>query len=264
MPTTRSQSRTRRRRRTSTTTASAVVAATKKAREPSLCRPAKKSKKQQQQVAAAAASKRRKHKVEDETMASHYSKLMESIDNGKRYWYDLPPKYKKDVAFALCCRHSKKTKWDTTCLYFHVALQAVTDKERLYREWACVYPQDLHYDSYYLWRMAPEQVKSDRQLMKYVVNIHPDLFWVISLNLKDDETFLQELLEQNVTTLSFFYENIFHKFPQFLEIRWIQKYCHNLGNEESSSLSYTGVQIPKQYWEDLDFVRNTWCAAGGP
>ncbi|KAG7370591.1 hypothetical protein IV203_019161 [Nitzschia inconspicua] len=184
MPTTRSQSKTRRRRRTSTTTASAVVAATKKATEPSPCRPAKKSKKQQQQqAAAAAASKRRKLKVEDEKMASHESKLMDSIDNGKLRWCDLPEKYKKDVEFALCCRHSKKTKWDTTRFYFHEALQAVTDKERLFREWACVYPQDLQHESY-LWAEVPEQVKSDRKLMKIIVNIHPDLFWVISQNLK--------------------------------------------------------------------------------
>ncbi|KAG7344195.1 protein of unknown function DUF4116 containing protein [Nitzschia inconspicua] len=255
MPTTRSQSRTSRHATTTTTTTATASAATKKARIPCHRRPAKKSKKQPQQAAAAAAKRRK-------------LKLMESIDNGKLRWYDLPSKYKKDVEFALCCRHSKKTKWEKTRLYFRAALQVVTDKERLYREWAFAYPEDLRHDPFLwgdsnLWEEAPQQVKSDRQFMKYVVNIYPHLFWVISQNLKDDETFLQELLEQNVATLTFFPESIFRKFTQFLEIRWIRKYCHNVGNEEPLSLSYAGVQIPNEYWQDLDFVRNTWFAAGG-
>ncbi|KAG7344522.1 protein of unknown function DUF4116 containing protein [Nitzschia inconspicua] len=188
---------------------------------------------------------------------------LELIKDGTVCWESLPEKFKSDVEFALASRE----QWVTDDVDFATALEVVTDTERLFREWACVYPEELQYDGTYLWGQAPEQIMSDRKLMKDALPISPYAFEYISQSLMDDETFLQEVVKENMLLLGLFSEDIFVKFPNFLTIAWIRGYW-DAGGDDYLFRSYKMKChlcdcIPINRWKDRDFVLNTWFAAGG-
>ncbi|KAG7370581.1 protein of unknown function DUF4116 containing protein [Nitzschia inconspicua] len=187
---------------------------------------------------------------------------LELIKDGTVCWDSLPEKFKSDVEFALASREQWENGKVETCADFATAFEVVTDKERLFREYACVYPDDFQYDKAYLWGQAPEQIMSDRKLMKNALPISPYAFAYISQSLKDDETFLQEVVKNDLLLLGLFSEDIFVKFPNFLAIDWIRGYW-DAGGDDSLMNSHLYDYIPKHYWQDRDFVLNTWFAAGG-
>ncbi|KAG7362894.1 protein of unknown function DUF4116 containing protein [Nitzschia inconspicua] len=203
--------------------------------------------------------------------------LLELIKDGTISWESLPENFKSDVEFALCAR--KCTTVESDCdsfssplpphaISFPTVLKAVTDKERLWREWGCIHPEEAHIKGRLLWGEAPEQVMSDRRLMMEVIPIAAHVFEYISRSLKDDEAFLQELVKEKPVLLGVFSKDIFLMFPNFLTIEWIRDYWDE-GGDQDLKQSY-GMEnklqdcIPEQYWQDRDFVLNTWVAGGGP
>jgi hypothetical protein len=143
--------------------------------------------------------------------------------------------------------------------HFELILDAVADKETLWREWACNHPKDVHRDA---WRKAPTNIMSDPQLM--LKAIPKSLHVMASLHslLWENQEFLTSILERNIFALREVSAATLERLPSLIRIDLTLAFM-----EEEEDLDIgNGLNcafLPDRYWQDRDFVLKVWLKNGG-
>lgn len=184
--------------------------------------------------------------------------LLEGIQKKMLSWSSLPSVHKKKYDLGLSALTVSNASFDKV-------LDKVTDKVRLWKEWACLNPHDYYVD----WIDAPEEILSDRELMLAVISKDASVIQYIGDALKHDLDFLESALEHNIECLGEIPHNVFRRFPFIMTVERIgefKKSAEKLTNEkndfsEAGKAHNIRSRVPDEYWSDRAFVLN-WLRLG--
>ena len=189
------------------------------------------------------------------------STLKKGLEQGLFGWERLPRKHKKNVELALCAK-----KKDT----FGTMVNAVTDKAKLWTEWACKEPEVVLIDQARWqsnispvarrrqWQSAPESIMSNRELMLETIKLDFVVIKFIHQSLAEDLDFLTDALEKNILGLAYLPQDSVTRFPEIISLDRINKYHAVEGQKDKKALR---LLVPHQHWADRSFVIG-WLTSG--
>jgi hypothetical protein len=187
--------------------------------------------------------------------------VKKAVSDGSMKWKDMPTKYKKDTDLALAALE-RELGGKGTKTSLSVVLKKVTDKEKLWLEWACVHPECL--DNAAIWRSAPQSVTLNREVMRKVVTMDRRVYEYLDPVFKDDVDFLTSILNGNINVMHEIRTETFRRFPSLLNKNFISKIMKIERNRNwSSSDAEFYTKIPTEMWNDRDFFLNQWIRGGG-
>ena len=151
----------------------------------------------------------------DKTITGNSELPKDAITKGSIEWKYLPIEFRRDVDFALCARqHGRASE-------FQNVVSVVDDKERLWREWACEDPDNLHLE---LWRDAPDTIRLDPAIMLKTVIHDADVIPYVHPSLLQNEEFLKSVLDHKIEALCLLPTDTFERFPWLLGVDVMKRF----------------------------------------
>lgn len=186
------------------------------------------------------------------TVKNNRACLLEGIKKDLLLWEHLPQDCQSDTEFALAARDNENTR-------FFEVLRTVTDKDTLWLEWACKFPErtDLYYDWILFETGVPTHIAADGELMRKVINTHPGLVILLAPSLTGNKEYVTSILKDHPGALYSFRRETYNQFPELFSFPAIKR-CLTTG----ARLCDLEKKMPDQCCNNHEFVLE-WVSMGG-
>ena len=212
-----------------------------------------------------AALDRRAIKISE--MPSKYTKktvvkknFIQEIKAKRFRWKSLMLKYKKDVDFAQAAihhQHQELSEHDIVAM-----LRVVVDKERLWREALCKFPNVYgHFFYFDFWhQQVPQTIRQDRDIMLSMILQFPRMAENLHPSLEEDYEYVQKLIQAKVEVLLFFNPSTYEKHPSIIDFELLGKIRQI--EEQTYDVCKLATKIHSRQWQDRNFMLK-WVSAVG-
>ena len=215
-----------------------------------------------------AALDRRAIKISE--MPSKYTKktvvkknFIQEIKAKRFRWKSLMLKYKKDVDFAQAAIHHQHQELSENDIV--AMLRVVVDKERLWREALCKFPNVYgHFFYFDFWhQQVPQTIRQDRDIMLSMISHDPRAAENLHPSLEEDYEYVQKLIRTNKEVLMHFETSTYEKYPSIINFELLGQIRQQEKNDNvQRDFRWLARKIPSRQWQDRSFVLN-WVSAVG-